>query len=86
MTGAFSVWMGKPVHHVVDIAMAGPIEPLPAPTLFFVHASPGGEITVNDNLVFFARVRVFVSGGGQSSGIDAVSRRGFFEFDARTRR
>ena len=57
---------GEAVHHVVDIAMAGPIEPLPAPTLFFVHASPGGEITVNDNLVFFARVRFsFLVGGNR---------------------
>lgn len=73
MTGAFSVWMGQPVNHVVDIAMAGPIEPLPAPTLFFVHASPGGEITVNDNLVFFARFRMsFLVGGNRVEALELL--------------
>jgi len=73
MTGAFSVWMGQPVNHVVDITMAGPIEPLPAPTLFFVHASPGGEITVNDNLVLFARFRMsFLVGGNRVEALELL--------------
>ena len=33
VTGSFSLWMGKPVDHVLDIETAGPIQPLPALTL-----------------------------------------------------
>jgi hypothetical protein len=57
-TGGFTMWMGQPVDHVVDINMAGPVEAMPAPTLFFVHAAPGGELTINDHLVFFARFKM----------------------------
>ena len=58
VTGSVSLWMGKPVDHVLDIATAGPIQPLPAPTLFFVQGAPGVEVNVSERIVLFARLKL----------------------------
>ena len=58
--------MGKPVDHVVDIQMAGPVQALPAPTLFFLHGAPGVEVTVSERIVLFAKMKLsFLVGGNR---------------------
>jgi hypothetical protein len=66
ISGGFSLWFGKPVDAMIDMNSVAAVEVLPAPRLAFLHVVPGGELRLNKNLVFFARMNVsFLVGGNR---------------------
>lgn len=61
ITAGMAMWKGKAVQ-----LENTPLEALPAPTLILVNAAPGGEFSLNNHMVVFARVNFsFLVGGNR---------------------